>query len=1646
MSVRYDEKRATVTTSGRTALKLQKELRVSGIVATEVKLRGRFHCQCYHDDMKHLIRFCESQPDFQFPNDSLVLPTRFHSKRHLTTQGKLHEAALQSILLDQCTWYQTFVGLHSTRLNDKQSTVAFFGPERCVPPSMMRKLGPRVVYFADLNEASAQWTAGEITPETPLSSQQGRLDNDIAVVGMSCKVAGADDVEEFWQLLCEGRSQHKEVPSERFTFKTVWRDIDPKRKWYGNFINDHDTFDHKFFKKTPREIGSTDPQQRLMLEIAYQAVEQSGYFRSPDVDSKIGCYIGVCAADYEHNVACYAPNAFSAIGNLKSFIAGKISHYFGWTGPGLTIDTACSSSAVAVHQACRAILSGECTAALAGGTNVMTSPLWFQNLAGASFLSPTGQCKPFEASADGYCRGEGIAAVFLKNMSRAISDGDQILGTISGTAVYQNQNCTSIFVPNAPSLCDLFHDVSEQAGLDPQKITVVEAHGTGTPVGDPAEYESIRRVFGGPLRSKPLPFGSVKGLIGHTECTSGVVSLIKILLMIHEGLIPPQASFSKLNPSIETSPSDNMEILTTLKPWNEDFRAALINNYGASGSNASMVVTQAPVIDSSNARKHFDIQSSESEKQPFWFCGIDDRSLQAYAARFRQFLKSKTYCLKKPTLANIAFNVSRQSNRGLARALVFSCRSVKELDQSLADFENGSKAIGSVARPPPRPVVLCFGGQVSRFVGLDRGVYENVKVLRTYLDECDTLCRSMHIDSIYPRIFERNPVHDPVQLQTMLFAMQYSCAKSWLACGVKPAAVVGHSFGELTALCISGVLTVEDTLKVIAGRARIIRDSWGAEKGSMMALEGDLDVVEKLLAEASEACPQERAATVACYNGPKSFTLAGSSKAIDAVQETLLKAPVFASMRTKRLDVTNAFHSTLVEPIMAELEKTARDVTFREPSIHLARSTEIKSVEKLTARFMADHMRYPVYFYHSVQRLAQEYPSCIWLEAGSESTVTSMACKALGGSSTKSHFQALNITSDNASSFLTTTTATLWKEGLEVTFWRHHALETYGYSPLLLPLYQFEKARHWVELKEPPKTVAVEAVAQAQVQEEVPKGLFTFVGYQDDKQRSARFRINTMIQKFEDYVSGHTIAYTAPICPGTLQIDIAMEAIMSLRTDFLPSDVYPQLQGLENQSPICIDPFRLVWLDVEARDADCHTWVWKMVSHTAQAPSATTLHVSGTILFRSVQDKQFHLDFAKFERFVGHQRCLALLNNDSGAEVIQGRNIYRIFAEIVDYGERFRGVQKLVGRGNESAGRVVKPYTAETWLGTLVSDCFCQVAGIFVNCMTDRADTDMFIATGAEQWVRSPKLRTGDSRPEVWDVYATHQQRDKAWVSDIFIFDPRDGTLLEVILGINYQRVSKQSMSRLLSRLTHQVANGPQAAAPSAPMDMVAPAAVTHPPPSQAADIMKPKKPKVKKVKKTSSTSPDILGMVKGVLAMLTGLEPHEIRDDVDLIDIGLDSLMGMEMAREIETAFKCSLDMEKLADVTTLPGLMDCIYSALGPIENSGAVEEEEQEEEGKGGEDELEEQTKTRQPEQNGAGIVLSDENAGLPTGLSETHKVNGYAPHTYDVLPDGVAPSIPEKDLALPRELILKAFGSRSYSRTNLLQTFGAPTTWT
>ncbi|KAL1884818.1 Type I Iterative PKS [Paecilomyces lecythidis] len=1585
LAVWFDATRATVITTESMAPILSKRLRAeAGAIVQEMGMRAHIHSpdpawKIYAD---MIVEVCDSMDGLQYADAAkMALPTYNNRAEGNTVQAgvsNITEMVVRGILVQQCNWFGTF----SAVTKDEQPFLVTLGLQRCVPPSLMRRVGSRQVYFpedaAKLSMAVKPQLKAPQEPRRPSQKQQkspqpqpqqqqqqqqrqqapsasdlaAALDSDkdsIAVIGMSIKTAGADDLAEFANMLKTGKSQHELITKDRLPHDALFREnVNDQRDWYGCFVRDSDAFDHKFFKRSPRESAAMDPQGRITLEAAYQAVEQSGYFAVPHQDKHIGVYHGVAAVDYDQNAFSNEPNAFTATGQLRSFISGRLSHYFGWTGPSMTFDTACSSSMVAIHTACRNLLSGECTSALAGGSSIITSMLWHQDMAAGSFLSPTGQCKPFDDNADGYCRAEGFGFVFLKKLSDAVREGIPVLATIPSSAVYQNQNSTPLFVPNAPSLSLLFKDVLRKAGLTAKEVSLVEAHGTGTSVGDPAEYESIRSALGGPAsgRQKNLPIGSAKGFVGHSEGASGVISLIKVIMMMQQGFIPPQASHTKMNHNIDVRPDDMMEIVTKLRTWDDERKIALINNYGACGSNASIIVAQPKKSLSSQSRS-----INENCQYPFWIPGLDSRAIGAYSTKLASYLSSLPK--SNNTLADVSFNLSRQSNRGLAQGYIFTSGSITELEEKLLKGAGASADIAQIKAE--RPVILCFGGQVSLHVGLDRKLYDSVAVFRKHLDHVDSVARSLGEQSIYPDIFSREPVRDTVKLQTMLFAMQYSCAKSWQDCGLesKIAGVVGHSFGEITALCVAGALDLQDTVKLVVSRAKLVRDSWGPESGAMMAVEADESLVHELVREVNSTPESDGSVSIACYNGPRSFTLAGTTAALDTMQQTIQDK--FSNIRSKRLNVTNAFHSKLVDKLVDGLGQIGKGLRFHKPAIPIERATEEASSDELDGTFVPKHMRQPVFFNHAVHRLSKKHPQAIFLEAGSNSTITVMAARALAPTTQGQHFQSLSVTNtESGFDGLTNATVSLWKQGLRVSFWAHHPVQSPEYSTLILPPYQFDKSsasRHWLTIRSPAEEIN-RRVAKA-VQEQtgaLPKeaenktqasGVWDFVGYQDSSKKHSRFRINPTSDRYMELVSAHVVAHTAPICPATLELDIMIEALFSLHPEWKESgNMQPAVRDMVNHSPICFDPTRVFYMDLVATDAG-QEWNASFFSVENDSGRRET-HVDACVQAHSREDSQYIKQFSQFSRLVSHGRTRELLQSsvdEEGIEILQGRQVYRAFGHVVDYSEVYRGVRYVVGHGNECAGLVQldrKHRRSDTWLDATLSDSIAQIGGMWTNLMSPdmaAANDDIYISKGVELLMRSPSHNpTSQAATDLWHVYARHaRQGDRTYITDMFIFDPKTGELDGVMMGVQWGRVAKASMSRMLQMRTKDESVLRLKPAPKGLLRQQKPAAQSAAINTAPAETPKEKsKPKNRPHAVSFSVRRDMTDEVRSLVARITGIEANEMELDANITEYGIDSLMGLELGREVERIFKCTLDQAQQMEATTLRKFVACVEDAL--------------------------------------------------------------------------------------------------------------------
>ncbi|KAK2611577.1 hypothetical protein N8I77_004910 [Diaporthe amygdali] len=671
-----------------------------------------YHNRCLHEYKYQLLDDFEkrqiafpSQQDLVVPIISTIDGSMIRAKKGGSSTDLLSQI-LDMILMECTNWISVedaIVSLARERRSQNHDvlTVCNYGPSN---GALTRPKD--VPEHVEVIDTSVELCTGP-------TSQEG----DIAIVGMSVDLPGAPDPEALWRNLMNGINSCSEIPSDRFQLDDYFHDgshpVKEKRSMgtqFGNFMDDPFQFDNQAFGISPREASSMDPQQRVMLTIVHRALENAGYV--PDstpsfARETFGCFIGNATLDYVDNLRNNIDVYYSP-GTLRAFLSGRISYAFKWSGPSITLDTACSSSLVAIHQAARALAAGECRAAVAGGVNVITSPDMYLGLERAHFLSPTGQCKAFDKAADGYCRSEGCAAVVLKRLSDAVNENDNILGVIKGIAVNQSGQASSITHPHAPTQEKLFHEVLSKAGMRHEDVSVVEAHGTGTPAGDPNEVRGIRNVFcKGRSLDNPLHVMSMKANIGHCEAASGVASLTKLLLMLKHKRIPPQALLNELNPAIRDLVADGTVISTEPLDWTTSRgkrRTALLNNFGAAGSNAALLIQEH-----GDTRKQ---RPALGDAITHVF-GCSARSAELLQQLRKSLVSYLMEHQSELAIADVCYtSTARRSSQSYRLSTTAS--SIKDL---IANLKNAQIL---EAPDSPRATVFLFSGQGSQYMGMGK--------------------------------------------------------------------------------------------------------------------------------------------------------------------------------------------------------------------------------------------------------------------------------------------------------------------------------------------------------------------------------------------------------------------------------------------------------------------------------------------------------------------------------------------------------------------------------------------------------------------------------------------------------------------------------------------------------------------------------------------------------------------------------------------------------------------------------------------------------------------------------------------------------------------------------------------------------------
>ena len=1490
----------TVTLNTSDMESFQDRARALGLHLKLVPVHGRFHTSGHSAAAAQLLKLCTESSELELPAVSaLQAPVRSTVNAEVIVGDLLVHHVIENTLLKRADWHKTLNA--SIRIGPSSNAViAVGGVQNHVPPSLAHRASLQVFALKDLeklkNTLPPGWPHG-CDSKDESSGLASYPDHSIAVIGMAGRFPGADSLDEFWDLLAEGKTMVEPAPVERF--KLPQEGEYANTKWWGNFLRDPEAFDYRFFKKSSREAIAWDPQQRILLEVVYEALNSAGYFgplSEVDMDD-YGCYIGAVMNNYYDNLSCHPPTAYATLGTSRCFLSGSISHHFGWTGPALTIDTACSSSLVAINTACRAIWSGECSRAVAGGTNVITSPFDYQNLHAAGFLSPTGQCKPFDASADGYCRGEGAGAVVLKRLSDAVKDHDNILGVIVGSAANQNMNSSHVTVPHSGSQASLYRKVMQLGNIEPQAVSYVEAHGTGTGVGDPVEVQSIKDAFGGISRDSMLHFSSLKGNIGHTEATAGVAGLIKVLLMMKHEKIPLQASHWALNPKLPSFDQERMEIPLETIDWKSQDRLACVNSYGAAGSNSAVIIRQKPHL---NSQPSF----MPLSEYPLFISAGSSTSLSEYCKKLKNWLAGKQQ-RSKHFLASVAFNLADRADHGLSHYVSAPVSNFQRLESTLESASNGS---GLSTKPDNRKaVVLVFGGQESDFIGLSRDVYESSKIFRHHLDVCDKIASEIGVPSLYPFIFSVAPTKDIVALHSGLFAVQYASARAWIDCGLKVDALVGHSFGQLTALCISGTLSVQDALRLIVGRASLMEKYWGPEPGSMICLQASLQYVKEIL-ESYKGRYSEYELEIACYNGPKNQVIVGSSPAIDAFEQHIADTPDFRhKVRAKRLQVTHGFHSMFTRPLLPHLDSLAAKLTWRRPSIHIETCDSNSSDTELDFRHISHHARCPVFFKQAIGRLSERFPSSTWVEAGRGSSVIQLVKDAVLEHHGHS-FVSAKLASSQAQSSLMKATTELWKEGHSLQYWPFHRCQKSEYEHLSLPPYQFEKTRLWL----PYLRRDVEKNGKEKLDSSSSNDLLSFLSFEAKDKREAVFQINPGSERFQTMLGGHVMS-GQPLAPASFYFELASRAAFSLQVDAGATYV-PCVTDLAMNSPIGRNALQEIRITLRQITDTDHSWLFSISTRHLEANHRNsagefTESCTGKVSLNPRGDVQASRDFRRFTSLAGVRRCEEMLNHPD-AETMQGKHIYRAFNTIVRYGEPFRGIKQVACVGNEIAGKVTITTDLNSSLeqrlcDTPMLDSFMQFAGLLVNYFNNPSLEDVLVCNFIEciQLGGNFDPNAGD-----WVVYS-NMSTDREGVSeassDAYIFDATTKEMVMGVFGLRFSKMSRALLARILERVNLSQGTNTTVANYKSPEHSQLPAMCTR----------------------KESKRHELLEL----LSDITDIPLKELKEDSSLEQIGVDSLMATEILNDIRSVLAVDIDLSTFLFLENIGAIVDLVDEKLG-------------------------------------------------------------------------------------------------------------------
>ncbi|HMR40460.1 MAG TPA: SDR family NAD(P)-dependent oxidoreductase [Ignavibacteria bacterium] len=875
----------------------------------------------------------------------------------------------------------------------------------------------------------------------------------IAVIGMACRFPGAENINEFSELLFNGREAIKEFPSDNRWDKDYISD--GSTITHGGYLNSIDKFDPQFFGISPREATQMDPQQRLLLEVSWEALEDACIDPNTLKGKNAGVFMGVCSYDYARFSVGEKDlfDVYTGTGTSLSIVSNRLSYLLDLRGPSISVDTACSSSLVAIHQACNSIRSGESSIAIAGGVSLILSSDTNTIFTQTGFLSKDGKCKTFDAGADGYVRGEGCGVVILKSLSKAIEDGDRIHSIIKGSAVNQDGKSNGLTAPNGPSQEDVIKLALSNADAEPADITYIEAHGTGTPLGDPIEVNSIAEVLNKYRSSENILYiGSVKTNIGHLEGAAGIAGVIKTIIALQKKGIPKHLNFNNLNAEIliEGSP---VKVVTEKTNWagnSEGNRLAGVSSFGFGGTNAHVILEEAPETKNTSQKKTrpFNI---------FTLSAKNENALQKYADKFEKLLNSDSDL----TIEDICYSVNT-GRAGMNSRLAITASSKADLLEKLKMFSTGEDSFvnnditsGNTKINYKTKVSFLFPGQGAQYVGMCKELYDTHPLFRNIINQCDEILRNYLEKPLLEVLFyekdeKLNPINETAYTQPALFAVEYALGKLWMSWGVVPELMMGHSAGEYVAACLAGVFSLEDGLKLSSERGRLMQTLTG--DGEMYTIFDNEENVAKAIKEFAD--PKD--VSVASINSPIKTVISGKK---DQIAKILLH---FDKNNTeyKKINVSIASHSSLMEPMIEEFRKICNEVKYSEALIPIVSNinAEIVTGKMSNADYWCEHIMSSVRFSDSIKECVRSGIDT-FIDLGPMPTSIGMAQETIQNpdikwlASIKKNFTIWET--------LLQGMGELFVKGYNIDF--ENFDKEFSHKKISLPSYPFQRQRYWIE-------------------------------------------------------------------------------------------------------------------------------------------------------------------------------------------------------------------------------------------------------------------------------------------------------------------------------------------------------------------------------------------------------------------------------------------------------------------------------------------------------------------------------------------------------------------------------------------------------